>query len=59
MQNAIQTFSGGMTDPCFGRNYAVRGEKVPEFRMPPGWWLLPSVIGGAAGWIMVISAVFF
>jgi hypothetical protein len=46
-------------DASFGRSYAVRGETLPEFRMPPGWWLLPAVIGGSVGWFMVISAVFF
>ena len=59
MQNAFQTMPGAMNDVSFGRSYAVRGESVPEFRMPPGWWLLPAVIGGTAVWAMVISAIFF
>jgi hypothetical protein len=50
---------GAANDVTFGRSYAVRGESVPEFRMPPGWWLLPAVIGGIAGWAILISAVLF
>ena len=26
-------------------------------RLRAGWWLLPAVIGGAAGWIALIWAV--
>lgn len=48
-----------MADTSFGRSYAVRGEPVPEFRMPSGWWLLPAMFGGAGFWYVVISAVFF
>jgi hypothetical protein len=59
MSDASQTFSAVGNDAAFGRNYAVRGDAAPEFRMPPGWWLVPAVIGGATGWIALISAVFF
>lgn len=26
-------------------------------RLPAGWWLLPAVICGAAGWVVIIWAV--
>ena len=29
----------------------------PPIRLRAGWWLLPAVIGGAAGWIALIWAV--
>jgi|GEM_PF-6410136 len=28
-----------------------------EIRFRAGWWLLPAVIGGAAGWVALIWAV--
>jgi hypothetical protein len=59
MQNAFQTMPAAMNDVSFGRSYVVQGEKVPEFRMPPGWWLLPALVGGIAGWVFLISAMFF
>lgn len=59
MQTAFQAMPGNVNDVTFGRSYAVRGDSVPEFRMPPGWWLLPALIGGIAGWVMLISAIFF
>ncbi|MCZ8077719.1 MAG: hypothetical protein RSE12_20540 [Fuscovulum sp.] len=59
MQNAFQTMPAGLNDVSFGRSYAVHGDTVPEFRMPPGWWLLPAVVGGIGGWVMLISAIFF
>ena len=59
MQTAFQTIPGAANDVTFGRSYSVRGDSVPEFRMPPGWWLLPALIGGIAGWVMLISAIFF
>jgi hypothetical protein len=59
MQNTFQAMPGAANDVTFGRSYAVRGESVPEFRMPPGWWLLPALIGGIAGWALLISAIFF
>ncbi len=30
----------------------------PEHRLPSGWWLLPSVICGAAVWVTVAWAIF-
>lgn len=59
MSHAIQTYAGNADDALFGRSYAPRGEVTPEFRLPAGWWLLPAVIGGAAGWFSLITAVFF
>lgn len=59
MSNAIQTMPRGGDDAAFGRNYAVRGEAMPEFQMPSGWWLLPAMLGGAIGWITLIYAIFF
>jgi hypothetical protein len=59
MSNAIQTIPCAGDDVAFGRNYAVRGEAMPEFQMPSGWWLLPAMLGGAAGWVALFSAIFF
>ena len=59
MSDATHTLPQGGDDAAFGRCYAARGDATPEFHMPPGWWLLPAVIGGAAGWIALISAIFF
>lgn len=28
-----------------------------RLRLPRGWWLLPAVLGGAAIWVKIISAV--
>jgi len=30
----------------------------PASRLRAGWWLLPAIIGGAAGWVAMIWAVF-
>lgn len=59
MHNAIQTVPAMGDDVAFGRHYAVRGDAAPEFQMPSGWWLLPAMLGGAAGWISLISVIFF
>lgn len=59
MSHAIQTYAGTADDAMFGRSYAPRGEVAPEIRLPAGWWLVPAVLGGAAGWVALITAVFF
>lgn len=46
-------------NPDFGRAYQVAGDAVPTFRLPAGWWILPSVLGGLAGWILLFKAIFF
>ncbi|ESW61968.1 MAG: hypothetical protein Q27BPR15_03765 [Rhodobacter sp. CACIA14H1] len=47
------------TNPDFGRAYRVAGDTVPSFSLPAGWWILPSVMGGAAGWALLFKAIFF
>ncbi|NGQ90084.1 hypothetical protein G5V65_04190 [Rhodobacter sp. HX-7-19] len=59
MNHAINELNANAIDPMFGRSYAARGDVMPEFRMPQGWWLVPAVLGGAAGWAALISAAFF
>ena len=46
-------------NPDFGRSYRAVGDTVPSFRLPEGWWILPSVLGGAAGWALLFKAIFF
>lgn len=46
-------------DPDFGRNYLVQGDVVPEFRLARGWWVLPMMAGGIAGWALLLRAVLF
>lgn len=29
----------------------------PEFSLPAGWWLMPTILGGAGIWVAVIMAV--
>ena len=45
-------------DPDFGRAYRGPGESVPNLRLPAGWWLLPAVVTGAAGWVALFWAIF-
>lgn len=30
-----------------------------DFQLPNGWWLLPSILGGAGIWIATLTALFF
>lgn len=46
-------------DPTFGRPYAVRGDRVPTLHLPAGWWLVPAVLTGSAGWVALFLAVMF
>lgn len=46
-------------DPEFGRAYVRPGESVPRLALVRGWWLLPCVIGGLAGWVFLFRALFF
>lgn len=46
-------------NPDFGRPYGRVGEKAPSFELPHGWWIVPSVVLGALGWILLFKAVFF
>lgn len=46
-------------NPDFGRAYRAAGDTVPSFRLPAGWWILPSVMGGVAGWAMLFKTLFF
>jgi hypothetical protein len=32
-------------------------DRLP-FHLPSGWWLLPAILGGAACWIWLGSALF-
>ena len=49
----------GEADPTFGRSYAVRGEYTPTFTLPAGWWIVPAVLLGTAGWAALFMAVIF
>lgn len=46
-------------DPEFGRPYALAHEDIPRIGLPQGWWLLPMLTGGIAGWVILLRAVFF
>lgn len=46
-------------DPDFGRAYGRPGEAIPEITLPRGWWLVPSFLGGIAGWVFLVRALFF
>lgn len=35
----------------------LRLSTVDEVQLPAAWWLLPSVLGGAAIWSMIISSL--
>ena len=37
-------------DPDFGRSYRTPGESLPKFAPPAGWWVLPAMVAGIAGW---------
>lgn len=45
-------------NPDFGRAYPAAGDTVRTFRLPSGWWIMPSVLGGVMGWIVLIVAIF-
>ena len=45
-------------DPEFGRAYRAPGESVPSYRLPAGWWLLPAMLLGLAGWVALFWADF-
>lgn len=47
------------TDPTFGRSYVVRGDYVPTFHLPAGWWIVPAVLIGTACWAALFLAVAF
>ena len=49
----------GETDPTFGRPYAVRGDCIPTLHLPAGWWIVPAVLTGSAGWVALFLAVMF
>ncbi|MBD1203332.1 MAG: hypothetical protein O9292_03445 [Rhodobacteraceae bacterium] len=46
-------------DPDFGRAYGRPGDAAPRLGLPSGWWLLPSLAGGLAGWVILFRALFF
>ena len=46
-------------DPEFGRPYGLAHDGIPKLALPRGWWLLPMVIGGLAGWVILFRALFF
>lgn len=46
-------------DPDFGRAYQRPGEVMPQLRLSRGWWLLPMLAGGLAGWALILRAIFF
>lgn len=46
-------------DPDFGRVYQRPGEAIPELRLRSGWWLLPMLAGGVAGWAVLLDTIFF
>ncbi len=37
--------------------HRIRRSAHAERVWPSGWWLLPAIIGGAAGWVVLIWAV--
>ena len=43
----------------FGRSYAMPGESIPQIGFARGWWLVPSMLFGLAGWVFLIRALFF
>lgn len=46
-------------DPDFGRVYPFPGETMPDWCLSPGWWLLPMLAGGVAGWTLILRGIFF
>lgn len=37
----------------------VRERVEPDYhRFPPGWWIIPSVVLGLVGWVVIIRALF-
>lgn len=61
MNDATRGLPVKTSDPDFGRFYHHPGEKLPrlELRVGPGWWLLPMLFGGVAGWSMLLRALLF
>ncbi|MEN9410365.1 MAG: hypothetical protein RL216_2339 [Pseudomonadota bacterium] len=57
MSDATQGLPISRQDPDFGRTYLAPGETVPDLDLPPGWWLVPVMISGLAGWIALFWAV--
>lgn len=46
-------------DPDFGRIYMHPADVLPEVQLGRGWWLLPMLAGGLAGWAVLMRAIFF
>lgn len=63
MSDATHGFAIHRPDPEFGqdygRAYALPGESIPRIGLARGWWLVPSLAFGLAGWGFLIQALFF
>lgn len=57
---SINTFPAGALGSNFEARRHVAGSATADvgFSLPSGWWLLPSVLGGAGIWVWGLMSIF-